>query len=485
MSPELSSATAFAIAAVVTFVATPLMIRLAVRTAFFDVPTGYKEHACPTPYLGGAAIMAGILAAVLPLRGAIDGHGVIVACGLAICLAGTLDDRVGLPVSARTSLEATIAVLLSSTGHGWDVFHSAAADLLLTVVWVVGVANAFNMMDNMDGAAASVAVVCAIGAGVLALMSGHGAHAPLCFALAGACAAFLPRNLATPSRIFMGDGGSLLIGLLVAGVMMDVVAPGYFGPSGVIVAALLAGLVILDTTLVVVSRSRGGRPVLSGGRDHITHRLAHRLGPPRNVALALAAAQVVLCAVTIAVAQAGIGWVVLAGAAVAMLGGVLIWELEKSPWFGDGLPGAQPLSALQDVAVVLLRARARGDRAGRSVARPSVDLTGPGAAYCGLTAPPDHVCQSPPEVSSSSFSSTLPASSDGRTGSGVSPAAGLLCASIASSIWRSASDTPAPRTSAFSSRSASACSWPSATPSPDSASGRSASVTGSSIWELA
>src|SRR3954466_148663 len=334
MSPELSSAVAFGVAALVTVVATPLMIRVAVRTAFFDLPTGYKEHARPTPYLGGGAIMADILAAVLPLRGAADGRDAIVACGLVICLAGTLDDRVGLPVSARISLESAIAVLLWSTGHGWDVFHSAAADLLLTVLWVVGVANAFNMMDNMDGAAASMGVVCAVGAGVLALMSGAAALAAPCFALAGACAAFLPRNLATPSRIFMGDGGSLLIGLLVATLMMGVVAPGYLGPSGVIVAALLVGLVILDTTLVVVSRSRGGRPVLSGGRDHITHRLARRLGPPRNVALTLAGAQVVLCALTIGVAQAGIGWVVLAGGAGVMLGAVLIWALERAPWLG-------------------------------------------------------------------------------------------------------------------------------------------------------
>src|SRR4051812_10754541 len=358
MSPELRSAAAFGIAALATFAATPLMIRVAVRTAFFDSPIGYKEHARPTPYLGGAAIMAGILVAVLLFGGGADGHGVIVACGLAIWLAGTLDDRVGLPVSARISLESAIAVLLWSTGHGWDVFHTAGADLLLSVVWVVGVANAFNMMDNMDGAAASVGVVCAVGAGVLALMSGDAALAPLCFALAGACAAFLPRNLATPSRIFMGDGGSLLIGLVVAALMMGVVAPGYLGPSGVIVAALLVGLVILDTTLVVVSRSRGGRPVLSGGRDHITHRLARRLGAPRNVALALAAAQVVLCALTIAVAQAGIGWLVLAGAARVVLGAVLIWELERSPWFGDAsrdrrVAGAPPLGAAQEVAVML------------------------------------------------------------------------------------------------------------------------------------
>src|SRR4051812_6451038 len=289
MSPELRSAAAFGIAALATFVATPLMIRVAVRTAFFDVPLGYKEHVRPTPYLGGVAIMGGILAAVLPLRGAVGGHGVMLVCGLAICLMGTLDDRVGLPVSARLSLEGTVAVALWSTGHGWDVFHSSAADLLLTVVWVVGVANAFNIMDNMDGVAASVAGISALGAGVLALVSGDVAAAPLCFAVAGACAAFLPRNLATPSRIFMGDGGSLLIGLLVGGLTMGIVTPAYFGPSGVIVAALLLGLVILDTTLVVFSRSRGGRPVMSGGRGPPTPPPPRPLGPPPPPAPAPAA----------------------------------------------------------------------------------------------------------------------------------------------------------------------------------------------------
>ena len=104
------------------------------------------------------------------------------------------------------------------------------------------------------------------------------------------------------------------------------------------------GLVILDTTLVVVSRSRGGRPVMSGGRDHITHRLARRVGAPRNVALALATAQLTICAVTIGVVEAGIGWVLLAGGAGLVLGGVLVWQFETSRWSADAMPEA-PLPA--------------------------------------------------------------------------------------------------------------------------------------------
>jgi hypothetical protein len=90
--------------------------------------------------------------------------------------------------------------------------------------------------------------------------------------------------------------------------------------------------VIFDTALVTISRSRAGRPVLIGGRDHLTHRLASRLGRPRNVALALVGAQLTLCTITIAVARAGAGWVLLAGGATLVFGLVMIWQLEGATW---------------------------------------------------------------------------------------------------------------------------------------------------------
>ncbi len=260
MSPDVNAAAAFAIAALATSIATPVAIRLAVHTAFFDLPTGYKGHKRPTPYLGGTAIMVGILAAVLAVGGTIAQHPVILACALAVCLLGTIDDRVNLPIALRTLVEVGIAVLLWSTGRGWNVFHDAPADLLLTVLWVLGVINAFNLMDNMDGAGAATAAVSAIGAGTLALISGDTALAPLCFALAGACAAFLPHNLARPARIFMDDGGSLLIGLLVARVTMAAVTRSYLGPSAA-----------AATTSPTASRTASAR-----------HAKSHSPSPPHN-----------------------------------------------------------------------------------------------------------------------------------------------------------------------------------------------------------
>src|SRR4051812_2351326 len=123
MSLELSSVAAFAVAAAVTFLVTPLTIGIAERTAFFDLPVGYKGHASPTPYLGGVAIMAGILAAVLLVGGSVGRHVVIVGCALAICIVGTLDDRVNLPIATRLWVEVSLAVALWSTGHGWDALH--------------------------------------------------------------------------------------------------------------------------------------------------------------------------------------------------------------------------------------------------------------------------------------------------------------------------------------------------------------------------
>lgn len=329
MSPELAAAAAFAVAALVTYLATPVAIALAIRTKFLDLPVGYKGHRRPTPYLGGTAIIIGIIAAVLLVQGAGSTHVVIILGAVAVWAIGTIDDRVSLPIALRLLVEVGVAVLLWQTGRGWGIFHDGVADLALTILWVVGIMNAFNLMDNMDGAAATTAAVSSIGAGAVALISGDTALAALSFAVSGACFGFLPRNLARPARIFMGDGGSLLLGLLVARVTMAAVTRNYLGPSGVIVAALLVGLVIFDTTLVTVSRTRAGRSVLSGGRDHLTHRLALRLGGPRNVALTLALSQLILCGVTIGVAQAGVGWVLLAGGAGIALGLGLLWQFEK------------------------------------------------------------------------------------------------------------------------------------------------------------
>jgi UDP-GlcNAc:undecaprenyl-phosphate/decaprenyl-phosphate GlcNAc-1-phosphate transferase len=325
---------AFLLAAVVTWLATPVAIAVARRTGFMDRPVGYKGHRSPTPYLGGSAVMAGVLVASLSFGGATDATAVIVACAVGLWVLGTIDDRRNLSPYLRLAVEVAVGGLLFATGHGWGVFDNSALDLALTCVWVVGVVNAVNLMDNMDGAAATVTAVSAAGAGALAALSSDVTLAALCFSVSGACVGFLPRNLARPSRIFMGDGGSMPLGLLLAGVCMAAASGASPGASSLAAAALIVGLVILDTTLVTVSRRRGGRPLLTGGRDHLTHRLRSRFRSPQAVAGLLATAQLGLCAVVVILTQGSSPAALELSAVLLVIGGaVAIWHLESPPWF--------------------------------------------------------------------------------------------------------------------------------------------------------
>lgn len=298
---EIRVAGAFLVAMLVTLAVTPWARRVAIRTSFYDHPAGYKAHVHSTPYLGGAAVMAGILAGLLIFDVA-DDYKRLVVSALVLFGLGTLDDWIGLGVVPRFAAQVATAMALWAVNLGWTVLGGDVPNLLLTIVWVVGITNAFNLMDNLDGATSTVAGVCGAGAGVLAVVQGEPGLAVVAFAASGACAGFLPYNLAGPARIFLGDGGSMPLGVLIASVVMAL--PHQGGDWTMLLAtAPLVGLPILDTTLVVVSRWRRGAPIFSGDRTHLTHRLLGVLGSERKVALTLALAQAALCGLSIALAQ--------------------------------------------------------------------------------------------------------------------------------------------------------------------------------------
>jgi UDP-GlcNAc:undecaprenyl-phosphate/decaprenyl-phosphate GlcNAc-1-phosphate transferase len=301
----MSLALAFAVAATVTLVCAPLAAAIARRTDFYDRPAGYKEHDRPTPYLGGVAVFVGFVAGMLTAPGAVEQFVPLVACSAGLLVVGTIDDRFAVSPRWRVLAEIVAATALSLTGGGWELFHSDLANLALTVLWVVGLVNAFNLMDNLDGAAATVAGVGSAGVGALALANGDSGLALVAFAVCGACAGFLPHNLAAPARIFLGDGGSMALGMLVAGSAIVAANPDQLGGSALLAGALLVGVPILDTTLVVVSRTRDRIPLSRGGRDHLTHRILARLGSARRVALALAGIQGVLAMLALTGEQLG------------------------------------------------------------------------------------------------------------------------------------------------------------------------------------
>ena len=327
MPDALQLTLAFGVAAGLVQISVPLAIRLALATGFLDHPFGYKKHGRATPYLGGLGVMAAALPVALVIGGGSD-VTLIVACAAGLCVVGISDDRVHLGPVTRVFAEFVAAYALWNADLGWLLFDEGVLNLALTTVWVVGLANAFNLMDNLDGAAGSVGGVSAAGVGVLAASQGETAIAAMAFALAGACAGFLRFNLARPSRVFLGDGGSMPLGFLIAAGITAIPATDGFGTAAVFAVVPLVGLAVLDTSLVVFSRLRRGVGVLTGGRDHVTHRLLDLLGTPQNVALALAGAQAALCALGFMLFDSTIVTVFSAAAAYVLLGAATIAALE-------------------------------------------------------------------------------------------------------------------------------------------------------------
>lgn len=328
MLPAEAAGISFGVGVVGALTAVPVAIRVAHLTGCLDRPTGYKKHAEPTPYLGGSAVLVAFVLAA-PAFGDVAGRFLPLILGaLVLWVVGTVDDRINLSPWLRIGATVATAAGLWVGGLGWNVFPGSAFDLLLTIVWVLGLVNAFNLMDNLDGASTTVAAAGSLGVGAFALVNGDLALAGVSLALAGACVGFLRFNLAKPSRIFLGDGGSMPIGFIVAALAIAAQPVDELGRGAVLTAGLLVGLVVLDTTLVIVSRRRRGVRLLTGGRDHLTHRILAMVGTARRVAAVLAAAQLSLCALALgaaAVAGAAVPWT---AAGVVIAGIVTIRVLE-------------------------------------------------------------------------------------------------------------------------------------------------------------
>jgi len=296
---------AFGAGAVITMATVPAVIRIAHRTGFLDHPVGYKAHGQATPYLGGSCVLVAFVLALIAFGDGVGRFLPLILGALALWAVGTVDDRINLSPWLRCAATIAAAVGLWAGDLGWNVFAGSALDLGLTVVWMLGLVNAFNLMDNLDGTATSVAAAGALGVGAFALVNGDGGLAAASLGLAGACIGFLRFNLARPARIFLGDGGSMPIGFVVAALAIAAQPVDRLGRGAVLTAALLVGLVVLDTTLVIVSRLRRHVQLLSGGRDHLSHRLLAVVLTPRRVAPILAAVQLALCALALAAANLG------------------------------------------------------------------------------------------------------------------------------------------------------------------------------------
>jgi UDP-N-acetylmuramyl pentapeptide phosphotransferase/UDP-N-acetylglucosamine-1-phosphate transferase len=237
--------------------------RLALRFGIMDHPGPRKAHGEAVPYLGGLALMAGVAAAIVVVDWQLWPILVLLTLVAAI---GLVDDLRYLPVWAKLVGETAIAASAVALGFSWNLTTSPEINTGLSVLWMVGLTNSFNLLDNMDGLA-STAAACSLVALAIIVPSSWSLALPL----AGAAIGFLVVNR-PPAKMFMGDAGSLMLGFGVA-VCSIRAADSAQGLHSLVILAFPLALAIFDTTLVIVSRLATGRPVQLGGQDHFSHRL--------------------------------------------------------------------------------------------------------------------------------------------------------------------------------------------------------------------
>jgi UDP-GlcNAc:undecaprenyl-phosphate GlcNAc-1-phosphate transferase len=263
-------------------------MRLAFRRNLLDHPGGHKSHDTAVPYLGGVAIVATFslmvigISLVWPPNSGLGELLVVLAMAVFLALVGLVDDVRQVPPLWRIVAEIVAAVVIWSVGTGVIVTTSEPVNMGLTVLWFVGITNAFNLLDNMDGLAAGIAAIASLTIFAIATTNGQFLVAGLAVGLAGCTVGFLRHNF-HPARIYMGDGGSLFIGFLVAYLGIKLQFQGGRLLSA-LVPVLVCSVAIFDTTLVTISRLATGRSPFLGGQDHVSHRLVH-LGLPVPIAV--------------------------------------------------------------------------------------------------------------------------------------------------------------------------------------------------------
>ncbi len=272
----------FVVALLFSVVATPAARQLALATGIVDAPNHRKVHTEPTPLLGGAAIYGSFIAALLLLGGRAEVRQMvaIVLGATFVSLVGVIDDARGLRPAIKLLAQLLAGVIVVVSGLRVQLVAWEPINIALTLFWIVGITNALNLLDNMDGLSGGIAAIGAAHFLLLAALNGQYLVGVLSAALLGACIGFLRYNF-NPASIFMGDTGSLFIGFVLAAVGIKLRFENTYVVTWMIPPVVLL-VPIFDTTLVFFSRLRRGKnPLTTPGKDHLSHRL-HALGLTRR-----------------------------------------------------------------------------------------------------------------------------------------------------------------------------------------------------------
>jgi UDP-GlcNAc:undecaprenyl-phosphate GlcNAc-1-phosphate transferase len=267
---------------------TPVMRKVAIAKQILDTPiSAHKSHTQAVPYLGGVAILIGV---VLVSYSALITDGLtrnnfwlatsVLAPAVVMGLVGLWDDIKNLPPLPRFIGQSIaglfVAILLVISKNVANPTGSTYIDVVITVIWVVGICNSINFFDNLDGGAAGSVAISAIFLTYLTLSNGQSFIAALAVVVAGGTLGFLIWNR-TPARIYMGDAGALFLGVLLATLTIRLNPDTKTQVASFATPILLIAIPILDTSVAVFSRLRRGISPFQGGRDHLSHRLI-RLG---------------------------------------------------------------------------------------------------------------------------------------------------------------------------------------------------------------
>lgn len=300
---------AFIIAAAISTTATPLVRKLALHVGMLDVVDERRMHEQPKPRIGGIAVYLGFSSALFATVGfalqlthffheADDIHtilGLLFGSTLILCI-GIWDDI--MTMQPRTKFIAQIIVALISMAYGFiipgfaDPFHAnqwIAIPLYfgipITLVWYVGMMNAINFIDGLDGLLAGVTAIAGLSLAAISATHGHDVEALILVALVGGAVGFLPHNF-NPAKIFLGDSGALFIGYVFATVSIVTTSKVAVAIS-LIIPLIALGLPILDTAAAIIRRMLAGKRITEADRGHFHHVLVFRFGLPVKQAVLL------------------------------------------------------------------------------------------------------------------------------------------------------------------------------------------------------
>jgi UDP-GlcNAc:undecaprenyl-phosphate/decaprenyl-phosphate GlcNAc-1-phosphate transferase len=343
----------------VTALVLACLLRVDLGGRLVAAPTGQRWHERATPSFGGIGIFAGFCVGIgLAIAvGAVDATsellGILAGCTI-LFVAGLLDDALTLSPLAKLAAQFAAAGVVLAAGLSVEIVGNDALALAIGLVWLVGITNAFNLLDNMDGLAASLAAIaCAYYALDAVTQNPNRVALVVALALGFACAGFLPFNL-RPGRaasVFMGDSGSQVLGFALAALALS----SSWKVAGttlttMVLPLLVLAIPILDTALVTVRRVLEGRPVTQGGRDHASHRLVY-YGLSERKAVAL------LAVVATAIGATAVAYNILNNPRVTILGVLVTFvllvqfasaltDLEERTRLGARPPEDVPLRAL-------------------------------------------------------------------------------------------------------------------------------------------